>query len=128
MDETAPPLPSAPVLPPVPASGDDKIWAIFCHLSLLLGVGILLPLIVWLVKCDDSPLVAAHARAALNFHLSLIIYSFAAVISSFLLCFFVGVPVLLVMGLGSIILAIVAAVEASKGGFFHYPITIPFFK
>lgn len=129
MGETAPPLPSAPVLPPVPISGDDKIWAIFCHLSLMLGIGFLLPLIIWLVKREDSPLVAAHAREALNFHLSLAIYSIAAVILSFaLFCFLIGFPVLLILGLGSVILAILAAIEASNGGFFHYPLTIPFFR
>lgn len=95
----------------------------------MLGIGFLLPLIIWLVKREDSPLVAAHAREALNFHLSLAIYSIAAVILSFaLFCFLIGFPVLLILGLGSVILAILAAIEASNGGFFHYPLTIPFFR
>ncbi|MBC7980579.1 MAG: DUF4870 domain-containing protein, partial [Armatimonadetes bacterium] len=36
--------------PPVPPiASDDKLWIILCHLSLLLGVGFILPLIVYFV-------------------------------------------------------------------------------
>jgi uncharacterized Tic20 family protein len=116
-------------LPPVPPgatfSGDDKIWAIFCHLSLLLGVGFILPLVVWLVKRDDSPVVAAHAREALNFHLSLYLYGLLSVVLVFV-C--IGYFVLLGLVVLGFICAILAAVEASKGAFFRYPLTIPIFR
>jgi uncharacterized Tic20 family protein len=115
-------------LPPTPQPGlssDDKIWAICCHLSLLLGVGFLLPLIVWLAKKSDSPLVAAHAREALNFHISLFLYG---IISAVLIFVLIGIPLLCILMIGSFVLAIIAAIEASKNNFFHYPLTLPIFR
>jgi uncharacterized Tic20 family protein len=114
-----------PRLPPVPISSDEKIWAIACHLSLLLGVGFLLPFIVWLAKRHDSPVVTAHACAALNFHISIFVYGVVCIPLVFLL---VGIPLLLLLGLASVILAIIAAIEASNGGFFHYPLCLPIFR
>jgi uncharacterized Tic20 family protein len=126
MDAPDPQLPPpSSALPPVPFSSDDKIWAICCHLSLLIGVGFLLPLIVWLAKRNDSPLVAAHAREALNFHLSLLVY---AIVCIPLVFFCIGYLFLFAIGIAGLILAIIAAVEASNGGFFRYPLTIPFFR
>ena len=123
MDAQLPPVP--PVQPAFTLSSDDKIWAIFCHLSLLLGIGFLLPLVVWLAKRDDSPAVAAHAREALNFHLSLYIYGF---VSAVLIFFCIGYFLLMGLAIFGLVCAILAAVEASKGGFFRYPLTIPIFR
>ncbi len=104
-----------------PASSDDKIWIIFCHLSLLLGIGFLLPLVVYLVKKDDSPTVAEQAREALNFHISIYLYLFI----SFLLCFIlIGIPLLFLVGIGSAVLAIVAAIKVSEGKPYRYPLTL----
>ncbi|MGK0197767.1 MAG: putative Tic20 family protein, partial [Yoonia sp.] len=58
-------------------TSDEKLWSVLSHLSLLLGVGILLPLIVYLVKKGDSPAVAEHAKEALNFHISVYLYAIA---------------------------------------------------
>lgn len=105
----------------VTPSSDDKIWIIFCHLSLLLGIGFLLPLVVYLVKKDDSPAVAGQAREALNFHISVYLYLFV----SFLLCFIlIGIPLLFLVGTGSAVLAIVAAIKVSEGKSYRYPLTI----
>jgi uncharacterized protein len=109
-------------------SSDEKIWAIACHLSLLLGVGIVLPFIVWLAKrnaTDTSPQVAAHASAALNFHLSFYLYGLLCMPLVF---FIIGIPLLIILAFASVILAILAAIKASEGGFFHYPLCIPIFR
>lgn len=109
--------------PPLPPAGgsDDKIWIILCHLSLLLGVGFLLPLIVYFVKKQDAPLTAEHAREALNFHISVYLYAFV----SLLLCFvFIGIPLLIVVVIGSIVCAILACIKASEGQFYRYPLTL----
>ena len=102
-------------------SSDDKLWIILCHLSLLLGVGFLLPLIVYFVKKQDSPMAAEHAREALNFHITVYLYG----IISFFLCFvLIGIPMLIVLALGSVVCSILACVKASEGLFFRYPLTI----
>ncbi|MEO7933506.1 MAG: DUF4870 domain-containing protein [Chthoniobacterales bacterium] len=112
-----------PPPPPLATGSDDKIWIILCHLSLIIGVGFILPLIVYFVKKQDSPLTAEHAREALNFHISVYLYAFV----SFLLCFiFIGVPLLFILGIGSVICSIVACIKASDGQFYRYPLTLRF--
>jgi uncharacterized Tic20 family protein len=115
--DTPPPLPSIP--PPAP--GNDKVLAILCHISIFLGVGFILPLIVYLVKRDDSPYVTAHAKEVLNFHISILIYSLCTIPLVFIL---IGIPIFMALGLMSVICAIIATIKASEGGFYLYPLTI----
>jgi len=113
--------PSLPPNPPV--QSNDKLLAILCHVSPFLGVPFILPLIVYLVKRGESELVAAHAREVLNFHISLVIYA-ACCLPLVYIC--IGIPMLMALGLMSFICAIIAAIKASEGGFYFYPLTIRF--
>lgn len=111
--------------PPQPShnpQGDDQLWIVFSHISILLGVGILLPLIVYLVKKDDSPRVSEHAKEALNFHISIIIYSFVCGITC------VGAPLIPVIVIGGMVYAIIAAIKASDPIPFRYPLTLRLVK
>ena len=112
-------------LPPIspPLQDSDKILAVLCHISLLLGVGFLLPLIVLFVKGAESPFVGAHAKEVLNFHISLLIYCLCTIPLVFLL---IGIPIFIGIALMSFICAIIGAVRASEGGFYFYPLTIRF--
>jgi uncharacterized Tic20 family protein len=112
------PLPPTP--PPAPR-GNDKIWSILSHLSALIGVGLLLPLVVYMAMKGDSDYVAGNAKEALNFHLSLLIYTLCCIPLVFVL---IGIPLLILIGIASLVLAIVAAVKASDGGCYHYPLTL----
>ena len=116
-----PPLPPVPPQPSTPVSGNDKILSVLCHLSLMLGLPFVLPLIVYLVKRDESPFVAAHAKEVLNFHISLLIYTIVSTIAVF---FCIGFVLLAVLGLLAFICAIIGAIKASEGGFYRYPLTI----
>jgi uncharacterized protein len=113
------------LFPSAPVGSSDKALMVLSHLSALLGVGLLLPFIIWLVKRHDPDMVAAHAAEALNFHLSLLLY----VICLIPLCaILVGIPLLIVLGIGSVVLAILAAVRASDGILYRYPLTIRLVK
>jgi len=111
-------LPQAPQQPSPPTKSDDQLWIVFSHISLLLGVGILLPLIVYLVKKDDSPRVSDHAKEALNFHISIMIYSFVCGITC------VGAPLIFVIVIGGMVFAIIAATKASDPIPYRYPLTL----
>lgn len=105
----------------MPARGNEKIWAILCHLSGFLGVGLLLPLIVYLAMRHESEYLAENARESLNFHLSIMIY--------LLICIplmFVGVGILLAMAIGlfALVVSIVAAVQSSDGRCYRYPLCL----
>ncbi|MCE0499125.1 MAG: DUF4870 domain-containing protein [Methylacidiphilales bacterium] len=104
-----------------PAHGNDKLFIILCHLSLIIGFPFLLPFIVYLAKRNESELVAAHAKEALNFHISLLIYTLCCIPLCFIL---IGFLMLAVLGLMAFICAIVASIQASDGRFYRYPLTI----
>ena len=108
--------------PPIPNS-DVKLWVVLSHLSVLLGVGLLLPLIIYLVKKDDSAAICHHAKEALNFHISLYLYALACIPLMLLL---IGIPLLFALGVAALILSIIAAVRGADGREYRYPLTIRF--
>jgi uncharacterized Tic20 family protein len=109
--------------PPILAqpTGNDKIWSMLSHLSALLGVGIILPLVVYLAMRHESEYLAQNAKEALNFHISIYIYALCCIPLVFIL---IGFPLLILLGIGSVILAIMATVKASDGGCYHYPLNL----
>jgi uncharacterized Tic20 family protein len=116
--------PPPPINAPPPVAKPDsseKLLIILCHLSLFLGVGLIFPLIIYLVKKSESEKIAAHAREALNFHISLFIYGLVSV----LLCaIFIGFPLLLGVAIIGVVFPIIAAVKASEGNFYRYPLCL----
>ena len=125
-----PPLPVSPSAP-APSLVTVRTWTALCHASALLGVflhfpgHVLAPLIVWLVKRDESPEIDAHGKEALNFQISMLIYNAVAAVFCLVLIGFVLLPVLWVL---NAILVIIAAIKASDGKFFRYPLTIRFIQ
>jgi uncharacterized Tic20 family protein len=111
---------SPPIVPHGP-SGSDKLWCVLSHLSFFLGVGFLLPLVVYLVMRKESEYVAENAREALNFHISVIIYALCCIPLAFIV---IGIPILVVIGICTLVFAILAAVKASDGGCYRYPLTL----
>jgi uncharacterized Tic20 family protein len=63
-------------------TGDDTTMALFCYIGVLIG-GFLVPLILYLIKKDQSRFIRFHAAQALNFALTQMIVIFAVVIPLF---------------------------------------------
>jgi uncharacterized Tic20 family protein len=82
-------------------------------------------MIVYLVMRTDSPYTTHHAREALNFHLSLLLYALVCIPLCFIL---VGIPLLIAIGITGIVCSIVAAIKASNGVYYQYPISIRFVR
>jgi uncharacterized Tic20 family protein len=127
---------NVPPPPPPPASdvaltADEKQWAMFCHLSALLGLlaaGLTFigPLVCWLMKKDTSPFVDDQGKEALNFQLNILIYSIVSVVIGALTCFgLVLVPIVLVYG---IVMPIIGGLQANKGERYRYPLTFRIIK
>lgn len=103
---------------------DDKNLALLAHLGTMFG-GFIVPLILWIVKKEESRFVAEHARKSLNFQLSLLIY----IIVSFIMVFFIiGIFMMAALGVFATIVMIIASVAASKGEDYNYPLCIDFIK
>ncbi|MGI8889805.1 MAG: DUF4870 domain-containing protein [Chthoniobacterales bacterium] len=122
--------PTPPRLPAVPLT-NVRTWAALCHASALLGVflhfpgHIFGPLIVWLVKRGDSPEIDAHGKEALNFQISMLIYNAVAVVFCLIL---IGFAFLIVLWVLNAVFSIIAAIKASDGEFYRYPMTIRFIQ
>lgn len=131
METTSPPMPPTPAPVNVSAIANQRTWAAFIHASALLGVfvhfpGHLLgPLILWLVKRDDAPELDAHGKEAVNFQISMLIYN---VVAAFFCLILVGFFFLAVLWVLNAVLVIIAAIQASDGKFYRYPMTIRFIQ
>ena len=108
------------------STSSDKLWIVLCHLSPILGLGLVGPLVVYLVtKNDRGSTIPPHAKETLNFHISLAIYG---IISAILIVILVGALMLAVLGIATIVLSVVGAVKASDGIVYRYPATIRLVK
>ncbi len=118
--------------PVVSASAEDRNWALAAHLStfsfFFSGIGMVLgPLIIWLVKRDQSAFVAQHAREALNFNITVAL-AFVLLLVFTLGTFGIGIvlawPAALALFIAWIAFPIIAAVRASEGREYRYPFTL----
>ena len=89
------------------------------------ALGFLVPLVIMLTKGQSDPFVRANAVESLNFSLTVIL---GMIVSVILLFFFVGIVGLIVIPIVAIILQILAAMAASRGEVYRYPISIRFVK
>lgn len=141
--ERAPAPPTPPGPPPPLRPEDERLLATLIHLCGLLWVlgipGIVGVLLIWLLKRDQSAFVDHHGKEATNFQISLLVYGVAiagvAVIGFVLTIVLVGfllfIPAILA-SVGLVILqvvtAILGAIEANRGGYYRYPLTIRFIR
>lgn len=83
------------------------------------------PLIIWLIKRDESPFVDRAGKNYLNFLLSYLIWVTVATIAIFII---IGIIILPILVLLNFIFTIVAAVKAYNGEDYLPPLSIRFFK
>jgi hypothetical protein len=129
-----------PQPPPSPMSdADRKNWAMAAHISafvIFIGVPSLVgPLVVWLIKKDTDAYIAAHSVHALNFNISVLIYTIVGSIAVGIIGlltlgigFLLAIPVVIVAFIVWLVLVIQGGLAASRGEQFRYPLTIDFVK
>ena len=135
----------------------ERNWAMAAHLSALVAVAgmpfghVLGPLVVYLIKGHESDFVGEHARASLNYQISISIFAIVAVIVAVAatlgfivpmsssadesvaafnlaaLWIAVAVAVLLAV-LASILFIILGTLAASEGRTYTYPFAIRFLR
>ena len=114
-----------------PQAKEEQNWAMICHLAALSGFviplgNVLGPLVVWLMKKDTMPLVDVHGKEALNFQITVTI---AMVISILLMFVLIGILLVFVVGIGALVLTILAAVKVSNGQLdYKYPFAFRLIK
>jgi uncharacterized Tic20 family protein len=105
-------------------SSEDKLWVIVAHLGPLF-LSFVAPLVVWLVKRDESEFLADQARESLNFSITMAI---AYLVSSVLMACVIGIFLLPAVIVIAIVFAIIAAVKASDGVRYRYPFALRLIK
>lgn len=104
---------------------DEKIWGSVSHLSYLAGLPIVVPLILYLWKRDQSAFVAGQAKQAVGMHIATVI-AFAIGIGfsfgTFGFGVFLAVPMLWLFGVIAFICSIVAVLKIAQGESYHYPV------
>ncbi len=120
--QIAPPAAQPPPMAPPPGGTEDKTLPVLSHI-LGLFTGFLGPLIILLATPDAR--AKAHARRALNWQLSLILWSVVCIPLFFV---FIGAPLMLALAICDWVFCIQAAVKAGNNILWTYPMTIPFSK
>jgi uncharacterized Tic20 family protein len=109
---------------------EERTYALFCHLGALSGFvvpfgNIIVPLILWITKKGESPFIDAHGKEALNFQISMLIYSFVCLL---LVLVIIGIFLLAALWLFNLVIVIIAAIRASDGEQYRYPLSIRFVR
>jgi uncharacterized Tic20 family protein len=117
-----------PVGAPTPgyANNDEKTWALLTHFGGII-LGFIAPLIVFLVKGNESPTLRAHSVEALNFQIT---WGIATVIASILAVCTLGILFFLPLITWAVIIvfSIIAGLKANEGQLYTYPMTIRLVK
>jgi|SRR5580704_765216 uncharacterized Tic20 family protein len=105
-------------------TSDEKTLAVLSHILALVG-GFIAPLIIYLIKKDESKFVGDHAKESLNFQITLFL--------SFIVCFIlvfvlIGIFLIWILSIAALILIIVATIRASEGKIYRYPFNLRLIK
>jgi len=123
--------PNSTAAPSAAPTENERTWGMLAHLSALVGlvvplIGIVLgPLVVWLAKRDESVFVAAHAKEALNFNISVLL---GAIVCMLLMLVFIGVLLGTALFIAWLVMTLVAAIKASEGHPYQYPFSLRLVK
>ena len=118
------------VPPSATGAVDEKSWAMGAHLSGLVGYiipfgNVIVPIVILRMKKSESAFIAEHAKEAINFQISLLIY-FAIAALLLLVAVSVGIFLLFALVVLDIIFIIIASIKANKGVQYTYPLAARF--
>lgn len=86
-----------------------KLLSAISHGAIFLSstiVAIAIPIVILFVS--DDPVVKDNAKESLNFHINLYIYALVFVV---LIAFLVGIPLLVLLGIASFVMPIIAIIK-----------------
>lgn len=120
--------------PLVTPTSDEKTMAILSHI-LCLVAGFIAPLVIYLVKKDESAYVRQHAAESLNFQITVFLAWIAIWIVTAILGLIISVfslfllPLLMaILIIGALVFIIIATVRASENKLYKYPFSIRLVK
>ncbi|MFI4861742.1 MAG: DUF4870 domain-containing protein [Phycisphaerales bacterium JB063] len=145
-DETNPTPPETPETPPTPEpepapappppgddaaapafadlKDDEKTMGMLCHLLGLI-TGFVGPLVLWLIKKEESKFIEDQAKEALNFQIMMFLGMF---ISGILMIVCIGYLTFLAVLVVDIIFTIQGMLKAKEGQAYRYPFNLRLIK
>lgn len=120
----------APATPSPAGAVDEKMWAMFIHLGLLCGfivpgLGLVVPIVLWQMKKDQSAFIDANGKIVANWIISALI---VAAVGGLLVRVGLGLILLWALVIANAIFAIIGAVKANGGEAWPYPISFKFIQ
>ncbi|MFC4735367.1 DUF4870 domain-containing protein [Bacillus daqingensis] len=97
---------------------EDKLLAGLIYITSFF-FPIIAPLVIWIIRKNDSVFVDYHGREYFNLFISYFVYS---VIAGILTLILIGWIILSVLGIALIILTIIGAVKAITGETYRFPL------
>ncbi|MGI9667431.1 MAG: DUF4870 domain-containing protein [Acidimicrobiia bacterium] len=111
----------------IETTAESRNWAVIGHLSAFIqfiGIpAVIGPLVVWLIRKDQNDFSTEQAKEALNFNISMMLWLF---LSAFAILILIGIVLLPVLLVTWFVVVIIAAIRASDGEAYRYPLTIRF--
>ena len=116
-----------------PLSRDERNLAVLAHLLplsgfLMPGMNIVVPLLVWLIKRDQSSYLESHVRESLNFQITLTLLAAIWIALKLALIGLFLLPLVPVIVITALILMVRAALKASAGVYYRYPFCLRLVK
>ncbi|WP_407642050.1 DUF4870 domain-containing protein [Cytobacillus massiliigabonensis] len=99
-------------------SNDERLLATAIYVTSFFTT-IIGPLVIWLLKKDESEYINYHGKEYFNFIISYSVYS---IISVFLMFILIGFITIWAVGVAAFVFTIIAAVKAYEGKEYRFPL------
>lgn len=109
-------------------SQEERNMAMLCHLGAFSGfiipfTGIIAPLVIWILKKEESEFIDYHGKESLNFQVTMLI---TAAISAALIIAVIGIPLLAACVIAAciifeIVMLIIASAKTKDSEYYRYP-------
>jgi len=111
-----------------PSGTDVNVWSMYIHLSQFCGAmvpiaGLIVPIVLWQLRKDESEIIDRHGKIVLNWILSELIYWIICGLLCLVIVGFLLFPILIILG---IVFPIIGGIKANSGEIWPYPLSINF--
>jgi uncharacterized protein len=103
---------------------DERLFAAGIYV-LSIFFPIIAPLVIWLIKKDESSFIDYHGREYFNFLISYTVYFF---VSGLLTLILIGFVALAILGVMLFVFTIIAAIKAFEGNEYRFPLIFRLIK
>lgn len=116
---------------------EERTAALLCHIGAVVGsfappANLIVPVVVWMLKRDQSAFVNEHGKEAINFQINLsvgiVLLSLLAAFLMVLLVGFLLIPVIIILAIAGLVMGVVAGIKAYEGHAYRYPYIIRLIK